>query len=58
MHLVTFVETVLEKYLCCNVLLLKANPREIDVHIVTKADISEAMFTGTVKCEETPKISQ
>lgn len=35
MHLGTFVETVLEKYLCCNVLLLKANPREIDVHIVT-----------------------
>lgn len=54
----TFVETVLEKYLCCNVLLLKENPREIDVHIVTQADISEAMFTGDVKCEETPEIAQ
>lgn len=32
MHLGTFVETVLEKYLCCNVLLLKANPRETDIH--------------------------
>lgn len=58
MHLGTFVETVLEKYLCSNVLLLKANPREIDIHTVTQADINEAMFTGTVKCEETPKISQ
>lgn len=35
MHLGTFVETVLEKYLCSNVLLLKANPREIDIHTVT-----------------------